>query len=154
MPKGFKTCPSCDKNCGPRTQVCECGHNFFPASQKGEAKVKPRRSRNNDGTLRRPRGEGVARINWRELKAGDRIKVVAGSGPRYTTSTGARIPMGCKGVYTVLYLDENGIHALAYSKKGSTGHEYIWMGPKTKGIYDGLLRRPHKIRPVRSRVTV
>lgn len=28
MPRGFKSCLKCHKSVGPRTKVCECGHNF------------------------------------------------------------------------------------------------------------------------------
>ena len=28
MPRGQKTCPACNEACGPRTLVCECGHDF------------------------------------------------------------------------------------------------------------------------------
>ena len=28
MPRGFKVCPECEAQLGPRTKVCECGHEF------------------------------------------------------------------------------------------------------------------------------
>lgn len=37
MPRGKKTCPECNKETGPRTLKCECGHDF--KSQKKSAKT-------------------------------------------------------------------------------------------------------------------
>lgn len=32
MPRGKKTCPTCNKEHGPRTHKCECGYEFFKAT--------------------------------------------------------------------------------------------------------------------------
>lgn len=39
MPKGFKICPSCDKQCGPRSKDCKfCGAPFLYKDKKEKAK--------------------------------------------------------------------------------------------------------------------
>lgn len=38
--KGKKFCPSCSKGCGPRTKICECGHNFCIVTSKEKSKLK------------------------------------------------------------------------------------------------------------------
>ena len=34
MPRGKKTCPSCDSIVGARVSICDCGHKFLPAKKK------------------------------------------------------------------------------------------------------------------------
>ena len=34
MPRGKKTCPSCQALVGARASLCECGHKFLPAKKK------------------------------------------------------------------------------------------------------------------------
>ena len=39
MPRGQKSCPSCNSLLGVRTIVCDCGHNFYP-----DLVVKPKKA--------------------------------------------------------------------------------------------------------------
>ncbi len=39
MPRGKKTCPECEAEWGPRTKVCECGHEFSFNAPKGKKKA-------------------------------------------------------------------------------------------------------------------
>ena len=34
MPKGFKQCPKCNVQVGPRLRICECGHTFVPKGRR------------------------------------------------------------------------------------------------------------------------
>jgi len=40
MPKGKKTCPSCEKTNGCRTKTCECGHVFNSKAKQGKKSSK------------------------------------------------------------------------------------------------------------------
>lgn len=42
MPRGFKICPNCQKQVGPRTRVCECDYEF--AFKQGKAPKRPRKA--------------------------------------------------------------------------------------------------------------
>lgn len=152
MAKGSKTCPSCSKTTGCRAHSCTCGHIFSSAlrspqvNQPIKTKEPKKRSRKKNGELRKKRTKKIP-LSWKDLRSGDWIKIVAGSGPRYITNEGLRIPIGYKGQYKVLYLDENGIHAIGIGKKSVSGHAFIWMnGRQQNGAF---LRKPHKISRLR-----
>ena len=51
MPRGKKICPSCSTECGVRTGVCECGHDFSSSPKKengGEDKKKKKKNKKKD----------------------------------------------------------------------------------------------------------
>lgn len=115
MPKGKKSCEQCGTLTGPRAYMCpECNHPFVFAVQSKEKR-----------TTRL-----IKNFNWKELQVGDTIKSTGG--PYYVKGCDF-IPMGYRGKYTVVRLDEEGI--IAYSTKG--GYCHIYMGrdkqcPETK----------------------
>ena len=108
MPKGKKTCEKCGHQCGPRAYMCpECQHPFMFAVQSKEKR-----------TTRM-----IRKFNWKDLEKGDKIKVTGGC--YYISDEGEYIPMGCRGKFTVIGLDHNGI--IAYGVKEG-GFCHIWMG--------------------------
>lgn len=115
MPKGKKCCDKCGHCTGPRAYMCpECNHPFVFAVKSKERK--------NTRVIRE--------FNWRELEAGEKIK--ANGGPYYVKGSDF-IPMGYRGKFTVMSVDEEGI--IGYSDKG--GYCHIYMGrdkqcPETK----------------------
>ena len=115
MPKGKKCCDKCGHCTGPRAYMCpECNHPFVFAVKSKEKK--------NTRVIRE--------FNWRELEAGEKIK--ATGGPYYVKGSDF-IPMGYRGKFTVMSVDEEGI--IGYSDKG--GYCHIYMGrdkqcPETK----------------------
>jgi hypothetical protein len=115
MPKGKKCCDKCGHCTGPRAYMCpECNHPFVFAVKSKERK--------NTRVIRE--------FNWRELEAGEKIK--ATGGPYYVKGSDF-IPMGYRGKFTVMSVDEEGI--IGYSDKG--GYCHIYMGrdkqcPETK----------------------
>lgn len=115
MPKGKKTCDNCGTLTGPRAYMCpNCNTPFVFAAQSREKK--------NTRVIRE--------FNWRELEAGEKIKATGGP---YYVKGGEFIPMGYRGKFTVVSLDEKGI--VGYSEKG--GYCHIYMGrdkqcPETK----------------------
>lgn len=133
MPIGIKYCPKCESQMGARANKCpnpKCQHDFKKIREKkslGISKVK-------------------ADFDWRTLKRGDEIKVVAGSGPYYKFSDGRTEHMGYSGVFSVIYVDKNGIHA---HSKEEGGHSYIYMG-ETNDNGERVLKS-HKISFVRKK---
>ena len=126
--RGYKKCPSCKEKMGVRTRECECGYKFvFTPSF-----LKPKQ------------GEEV---NWKELKKGDVIKVVQGSGTIWPSD---RIEIedvyfGYSGSFRVKEVIRDGI--LAYPVKASEGGIcHIYCGPAKDCKSTGLYKRPHKIR--------
>lgn len=115
MPKGKKCCDKCGHCTGPRAYMCpECNNPFVFAVKSKEKK--------NTRVIRQ--------FNWRELEAGEKIK--ATGGPYYVKGSDF-IPMGYRGKFTVMSVDEQGI--VGYSEKG--GYCHIYMGrdkqcPETK----------------------
>jgi hypothetical protein len=115
MPKGKKTCENCGTMTGPRSYMCpDCNTPFTFAVQSKEKKTT----------------KIIKNFNWRELEVGERIK--ATGGPYYVKGADF-IPMGYRGKFTVVNVDDNGV--LAYSEKG--GYCHIYMGrdkqcPETK----------------------
>ena len=115
MPKGKKCCDKCGHCTGPRAFMCpECNHPFVFA-------VKSKEKRNT---------KIIKDFNWRELEAGDRVK--SSGGPYYVKGADF-IPMGYRGKFTVISVDEQRI--VGYSEKG--GYCHIYMGrdkqcPETK----------------------
>lgn len=116
MPKGCKSCSSCGYCTGPRAYACPKCHAPFAFKVQSKEKKNTKIIRD---------------VNWRELVAGDKIKV--NGGPYYMNRDQEFVPMGYRGKFTVQSIDHKGI--LAYSEKGGFCH--IYMGsdiqcPETK----------------------
>jgi len=113
--KGQKLCDNCGAGNGPRSFMCKsCNTPFIFKVQSKEKK--------NTKIIRE--------FNWRELEAGEKIKATGGP---YYVKGGDFIPMGYRGKFTVISLDDEGI--VGYSDKG--GYCHIYMGkdkqcPETK----------------------
>lgn len=115
MPKGKKTCEKCGTLTGPRAYMCpSCSTPFVFAAKSKERK----------------NTRFIRDFNWKELEVGEKIK--ANGGPYYVKGSDF-IPMGYRGKFTVVSIDEEGI--VGYSEKG--GYCHIYMGrdkqcPETK----------------------
>ena len=155
MPRGTKTCPSCNRSVGPRTKTCECGHNFAfkdknevtPSVMGLPVKITKKKRRRRKKSIY----EKGDNFDWRTLQPGDRIKVIQGSGPVWNIGE-KQINMGYKGRFLVKELDDNGILATNISKGfvHSVGYCHIWMGPEQKSPIDpSLIKIPHKIKKMR-----
>ena len=133
----YKQCPQCNKQSGVRTLSCECGHKFAESRKKvvdeSVASIK--------GGVRKSRNAPVA--NFKELKAGERIKV-AGGGSYWMNKDGQRIYIGYRGRFTVKAVDQNGIYAYGNKKEGEQSMCYIWMGRNLLSKA-GVHRRAHKV---------
>ena len=128
MPRGKKVCPKCNTETGPRSYTCtQCGYDF--CVKKGESK--------------RKNGRSGIKIDWRELKQGDYIRVLQGTGPYHEGESG-RENLGYHGTFKVKFRDHEGIGA--YPTKGS-GFCYIYMGEERPSKIAGVLR-PHKVRKI------
>lgn len=125
MPKGKKTCPSCNSLCGPRAYVCKnCNHVFsFKVTNKEKRTLNI-----------------VKDFVWSELEKGDKIKV--GGGP-YFLSGSELIPMGYRGKFVVEKVDEKGICAWGIDK--NAGFVHIYMGPDYQNKETGVWKVKHKI---------
>ena len=121
--RGQKVCSHCNTVNGVRSFECKnCGQAF--KMRKG------------------PKGIRKKRIeDHRDLKKGDYIKVVGGSGPYYTDEYGERQYLVERGKYTVSHTDDGGIHAY-----GNTGYNYLYMGKSCPSpMMDSITRSPCKI---------
>lgn len=138
-----KQCTGCGLSVGVRTKECpECG-NKFVIRKRG------------------PRPKEVA--NWLELKSGDIIKVVTGTGPYFLSKDkpGEKIMMGHKGKFEVVELNNlnpksRGIIGRQINNGGYRSNvvEYIYMGDS---YYDESLsthKEPHKILGVQTEAAV
>tara|TARA_R110002020_G_scaffold126759_1_gene284652 strand:+ start:5019 stop:5459 length:441 start_codon:yes stop_codon:yes gene_type:complete len=133
-----KQCPDCGEMCHARRSSCkDCGFIFFKKKQAVQ--------------------EELAK-NWRNLKAGDVIKCIAGSGTYYASKDkeGEKIMMGQKGMFEVVEIhDENkrscGIigRKIFAGRVRSSYREYIYMGEPYFDKAFSLHKRPHKIRVIK-----
>lgn len=132
MPKGCKKCDRCGStNNGPRSYVCkDCGEMF-------SFKPKSKESKNT---------KVIAKVNWRELIRGDRIKV--GGGP-FFLSKGEFIPLGYRGRFVVEGIDKNGI--LAYGIDKQSGFCHIYMGGDIQNKETGVWKTKHKLMKLKSK---
>lgn len=132
MPKGRKTCPNCSTETGPRAYCCpKCNHIFVFKPKGKEAK--------NTKT--------IAKVNWRELVKGDRIKVAGGP---YFVNRGEFIPMGYRGRFIVDSLDANGI--LAWGLDKQSGFCHIYMGGDIQNKETNVWKTKHKLMKLKSKV--
>lgn len=143
MGRGQKTCKKCGSTTGPRAFKCPSCGEAFEFKDKVPSIFKPEK------------GESV--FDWKTLIRGDRIRVIAGSGPYYPKNAAREedIPMGYYGKFTVRYLDEDGIHAYGNAKEGEQSHCYIFMNEEASGpSKTGMMRVPHKIVKLRKKERV
>ena len=133
MPRGKKLCPSCSFETGPRAYCCpKCNYIFVFKPKSKEAK----------------NTKVIAKVNWRELVKGDRIKVAGGP---YFVSKGEFIPMGYRGRFVVESLDENGI--LAWSIDRHSGFCHIYMGGDIQNKETGVWKTKHKLMKLKAKET-
>lgn len=135
MPKGSKTCPNCNTGNGPRAYACKnCNQPFSFKAKSKEAK----------------NTKVVQKVNWRELQAGERIRV--GGGPYFVASGGKFVPMGYRGRFVVRGVDNNGI--LAYGLDKHTGFAHIYMGRDTQNKETQVWKTRHRLVKLESKVKV
>ncbi len=131
MPRGKKSCPSCFCETGPRAYSCpKCNHIFVFKPKSKEAK----------------NTKVIAKVNWRELIKGDRIKVAGGP---YFFSKGDFIPMGYRGRFVVDSIDENGI--LAWGVDKHSGFCHIYMGGDIQDKQTNVWKTKHKLMKLKSK---
>jgi len=140
----FKVCSHCQQENGVRAHRCKHCQNPFPVRVVQEllpvAKIVPIGKR-----VRR-----YSKVEWTELRAGDRIKVAARSGPYYEDTEGNKRYLTGGGVFRVLSLDKRGINVRGEGKK-SCGFQFIYMGKTRQSpLAKSLVRQKHKIRLIRT----
>ena len=121
--RGQKECPECGTINGVRSYHCKKCDFEFPMKKRRKGK-------------RRKVVE-----DWKTLKAGDKVRVVGGSGSYYIDESGDRTYLSERGEYTVFARDNEGLKTY-----GNGGYSYLYMGKKKKSILvDNLYRNPHKL---------
>lgn len=123
MPKGQKCCDNCGHCTGPRAYMCSKCNTPFVFAVKSKERKNTKIIRNFD---------------WRELQTGDKIKV---SGGPYYVKGADFIPMGYRGRFTVISLDDDGI--IGYSDKG--GYCHIYMGKDYQCEQTKIWKTKHKL---------
>lgn len=127
MPRGQKTCDNCGSSNGPRAKQCvQCGQGFaFKAKSKEQRTTK-----------------GI-KVDWRDLKNGDKIKVRGGP---YFEKNGEITPMGYNGKFIVDSLDDKGIRA--FGVDGSSGFCHIYMGREYHNRETGIRKVKHQLKRI------
>ena len=122
--RGQKNCPECDTENGVRSYHCKKCDYEFPMKKRRKGK----------------RRKVVD--NWRELRKGDKVKVVGGSGPYYIDpESGDRTYLSERGEYVIKGIDRMGIKVY-----GNGGYTFLYMGNKKKSpLVDNVYRSPHKL---------
>jgi len=133
--KPEKKCNECGTLAHARSSVCKnCGYVFYVKKKELEVQLAK---------------------DWRNLQAGDVIKVISGSGPYFLSKDrpGEKIMMGQKGKFEVAeVLDEDprqcGIYAHQLYGRASKSHyrEWIYMGESYYNEEVSLHKESHKIR--------
>ena len=128
MGKGQKVCPECNAVNGARAYQCKVCDYAFP-NKHGRIRYSKRPVR-----------------DWRDLKRGDCVRVVGGSGSYYESpDTGERTYMSSKGKYKVHSITRDGIVAYGIGKN-NTGCQFIYMGVhKQSNLVDNMYNSPHKL---------
>lgn len=121
--KGQKICDKCGHGTGPRAYMCpNCNAPFVFSAKSKESK----------------NTKFIKDFNWRELNTGDKIK--ANGGPYYVKGSDF-IPMGYRGKFTVISLDNDGI--VGYSEKG--GYCHIYMGRDKQCSETKIWKTKHRL---------
>lgn len=142
--KPEKTCPECNTANHARSSNCkECNYEFY---------------------VRKNKKQELLAANWRELKAGDVIKCVAGNGTYYLSNdrplnpdgSKQKIYMSHKGKFEVTEIIDQGkrscgILARQLSGRGirSNVREYIYMGESYYNEDLSLHYEPQKIKVIK-----
>lgn len=139
MSKGIKVCPSCSKGVGCRSFRCPCGHEFL--SNKIVRSV-----------LQRPKGKKNRKwkrvLDWRELKKGDKVKVVGGGMSYSNQDNTTHYRFGYRGTFVISRLDGTGIHASQNEREGVNCHCFLRMvvnSPINPNL-PGVTVRPYRLR--------
>ena len=131
-----KTCPVCKNECHARCSSCACGHQFY---------------------IKQSEKQRILAENWRDLKSGDIIKCISGSGPYFLSKdrAGERIMMGVKGKFQVVEINDNGpkkcgiIALQIHGRRTANVRDYIYMGESCYDESLGIYREPHKIKVIK-----
>lgn len=127
--RGQKMCPECGGINGARQHLCKYCEFKFPINKHTNANLIE---------------------NWKELKRGDTIKVLKGSGPYYYDSSGVRTYLADAGPYLVQDMDDKGLMCFGIGKR-NYGFAYLYMGKEQKSpIFSQIQREPHRIIKVRA----
>ena len=143
MPKGKrkapqKECPECKSLVHARVSFCrKCKHTFYiKKNVKRELLAK----------------------NWRDLEAGDIIKVITGSGPYYLSKdrAGEKIMMGQKGKFEVLEIVDVGprtcgIYGRQVCRVPMHHREWIYMGESYFNETYSTNEEPHRIKVIKKK---
>ena len=121
--RGQKICSKCNCINGVRAYNCkQCDHPF----EMKKARRGPRKKLVED---------------YRELKRGDTIRVVGGSGDYYIDKEGNKHYFVERGKYKVYSIDNRGIQCY-----GKHGYTYIYMGKRCRSkLVESCYKAPHKI---------
>jgi hypothetical protein len=142
----YKVCSHCQARVGVRTLKCSCGQAFHSVVKKPDV-VKYLAPLSHEVSGKRKRR--FETVDWRDLKPGDRIRIIGGSGPYYQADDGSKKTMTERGTYRVVSLDKLGINAIGMGK--IAGHHHLYMGPHIKSpLFPGLYRRKHKFKRLRN----
>ena len=174
--RGKKTCPSCSKQQGVRTFVCECGHEFKPGTK---AKVRSEVQGIGRGRKACPECKALVGPRTHYCVCGHKFEAAKGAKPKPTKvkrvkfrktiedwhelQKGDKI-RALKG-YGPHYIDETGEKVffrergvLVVDKRvreglicfGPSGTGFIYMGPVTKSkVIPNTIKEPHKLVRVR-----
>ena len=133
-----KECPKCKSLVHARVSFCrKCKHTFY-------VKKNVRRQ--------------LLAKNWRDLEAGDVIKVMTGSGPYYLSkdNPGEKLMMGPKGKFEVLEIVDNnprscGIYGRQLVKIPMNHREWIYMGEPYYNDTYSTNEEPHRIKVIKKK---
>ena len=135
--KPEKKCPECNTANHARSSNCkECDYEFY---------------------VRKNVKQELLAANWRDLKPGDVIKVISGSGPYYLSkdNPGEKIMMGQKGKFEVLEIVDVdprtcGIYGRQMVRIPTHHREWIYMGESYYNDTYSTNEEPHRIKVLKS----
>lgn len=137
LTRGQKLCSLCNCVNAARQRVCKKCKNSF------DAKNIPIKSEV---------------IEWSQLKRGEFIKIIIGTGPYFLTKketefsqAGEKICMGDNGVFIVDKIDDNGIHVYGATNQNG-GYSFLYMGTPYQSEATGLYYEKYRIKKVKRRV--
>jgi len=135
-----KECPECNSMVHARVSFCRnCNHTFYVKKNVQQ--------------------ELLAR-NWRDLKPGDVIKCITGSGPYFLSKDkpGERIMLGEKGKFEVVGIVDQGprsrgiVGRQLYTRgRRANVTEYIYMGETYYNDDMGNHNEPHRIKVIKKK---
>lgn len=125
--RGLKTCETCGTENGVRAYHCKKCDSAFKMKKL-------------------PKGRrGIIVKNWKELEAGDYVRVVGRSGTYFIKENGERIYFTGAGVYHIQQVSRDGIVVIGTGRRAH-GYEYLYMGKeKQSTLVDNMFNAPHKL---------